>query len=352
MCRRFKPNHVIELELMHERADMTKNSTDKVKLNSKDWATWLGASLVVLCIWLVSWYLIDNNIKSTTPDQTIEVARGVFGDKFGAVNALFSGLAFAGIIFTIFLQRRELALQRLDIEEQNDTLRQQRFENSFFHLLSLHGSIVDNLEITSFRSRQAFTYFIDLLKSSSTEFAVFQPLSRLTLAQIHELRGSGVLTHEMRARLDSSEISTIESTLEKGAGVVGKYLEGDHKFHQDLLDKGYLIAHEKSKDGLSHYFRNLYHIFRFIEDSKLIDTEEKKKYARITRAQLSDQELVAVLYNCLALARDKNDHQMEFGFPKMTRLVKDYDILQNLNSHSLIHPIHLTLLQSLDLEAK
>lgn len=42
---------------------------------------------------------------------------GVFGDSFGAINALFSGLAFAGIIYTILLQRKELALQRLELIE-------------------------------------------------------------------------------------------------------------------------------------------------------------------------------------------------------------------------------------------
>jgi hypothetical protein len=42
--------------------------------------------------------------------------RGQFGDMFGAVNALFSGLAFAGIIYTIYLQRNELQLQRAELE--------------------------------------------------------------------------------------------------------------------------------------------------------------------------------------------------------------------------------------------
>lgn len=37
-------------------------------------------------------------------------ARGLFGDMFGAVNALFSGLAFAGIVFTMFQQRSQNAL--------------------------------------------------------------------------------------------------------------------------------------------------------------------------------------------------------------------------------------------------
>ena len=35
--------------------------------------------------------------------------RGLFGDMFGAVNALFSGLAFAGIVYTIHMQRIESA---------------------------------------------------------------------------------------------------------------------------------------------------------------------------------------------------------------------------------------------------
>jgi len=41
--------------------------------------------------------------------------RGTFGDMFGAVNALFSGLAFAGVIYAIFLQRKELELQREEL---------------------------------------------------------------------------------------------------------------------------------------------------------------------------------------------------------------------------------------------
>ncbi len=41
--------------------------------------------------------------------------RGQFGDVFGAVNALFSGLAFAGVIFAILLQREDLELQREEL---------------------------------------------------------------------------------------------------------------------------------------------------------------------------------------------------------------------------------------------
>lgn len=54
--------------------------------------------------------------------------RGQFGDLFGAVNALFSGLAFAGLIFTIHLQRRELALQREELRLQREEMAKSREE--------------------------------------------------------------------------------------------------------------------------------------------------------------------------------------------------------------------------------
>ena len=42
--------------------------------------------------------------------------RGTFGDLFGAVNALFSGLAFAALIYTIILQREEISQNREEIK--------------------------------------------------------------------------------------------------------------------------------------------------------------------------------------------------------------------------------------------
>ena len=64
--------------------------------------------VLVLVIWILSTILILFGIDNW-PD------RGTFGDLFGAVNALFSGLAFAGLIYTIVLQKRDLELQRNEI---------------------------------------------------------------------------------------------------------------------------------------------------------------------------------------------------------------------------------------------
>ncbi len=53
---------------------------------------------------------------------------GTFGDQFGAVNALFSGLAFVGVIYAILLQSTQLKLQRKELELQREELRLQREE--------------------------------------------------------------------------------------------------------------------------------------------------------------------------------------------------------------------------------
>jgi len=47
---------------------------------------------------------------------------GGFGDIFGSINALFAGLAFFGIIYTILLQRDELKLQREELKQNTKEL--------------------------------------------------------------------------------------------------------------------------------------------------------------------------------------------------------------------------------------
>lgn len=41
--------------------------------------------------------------------------RGQFGDLFGGLNAIFSGLAFAGLLLALYMQRKELSLQRQEL---------------------------------------------------------------------------------------------------------------------------------------------------------------------------------------------------------------------------------------------
>lgn len=85
--------------------------------------------------------------------------RGTFGDMFGAVNALFTGLAFAGILMTIMLQMKELRLQRLELRDtrvelkgqkeqlalQALTLQRQAADTNYFRMLEIFRQTAQNI---------------------------------------------------------------------------------------------------------------------------------------------------------------------------------------------------------------
>jgi uncharacterized membrane protein len=50
---------------------------------------------------------------------------GTYGDTFGSINALFSALAFALLIYTSLMQKEELELQRLELQRANDIHKEQ-----------------------------------------------------------------------------------------------------------------------------------------------------------------------------------------------------------------------------------
>ncbi|MFP3595074.1 hypothetical protein SB689_24320, partial [Chryseobacterium sp. SIMBA_038] len=59
--------------------------------------------------------------------------QGLFGDMFGASNAVFTGLSFVGVIIAILLQRQDLKETKEEVVNQNKTLMMQRFETIFFN---------------------------------------------------------------------------------------------------------------------------------------------------------------------------------------------------------------------------
>ena len=117
--------------------------SEKEKDNDNSIIKWsILITILIIGLWIATYFLLKDQEK-----------RGTLGDMFGVTNALFSGLALGGIIFTILLQKKELGYQRDELREtrkefviQNKTLKNQRFENTFFNLLSIHNSIVNSID--------------------------------------------------------------------------------------------------------------------------------------------------------------------------------------------------------------
>jgi hypothetical protein len=112
-------------------------------------------------------------IYLTWPISEYSVAKaGVFGDSFGIVTSLFSGLAFGGIIITILLQRQELS-------ESREIFKLQRFEGSFYRLLSFYRKNLEDIKISdhqtgvSYNGLDALSFVCKRLSQTMQKYSRF-----------------------------------------------------------------------------------------------------------------------------------------------------------------------------------
>ena len=267
---------------------MSKISDDSRKIR------WLPYLIGVIVLWVAN--TIFAIYYFPKPEQI-----GQFGDMFGAVNALFAGLAFAGVIFAIILQKKELELQRQELKEtrdeirgqkeqlqaQDQTLKKQNFENSFFQLLSFHNEIVNSLEIPSWGGRgnkiggrMCFHFFLQALKDNYGS---------------RNLKTS----EQMKNRINV--------------------------LYEEFLSRDY--------SSIGYYFRHLYNTVKFVDQHKSIkEFEDKKTYTNLIRAQLSSNELGLLFYNCLS---DRG--------AKFKCLVEKYALLEDMEFERLLEPKHRSL---------
>lgn len=88
--------------------------------------------LILLSLVIILLFTINGFILYDIPN------RGTYGDMFGGVNALFSGLAFVGIVYTFLLQRR-------DLNNSKEDFKIHQFENNLNSLINSHLKIVEQL---------------------------------------------------------------------------------------------------------------------------------------------------------------------------------------------------------------
>lgn len=132
-----------------------------------------NSAIVVVGIFLAYAVLI---LWLTWPVTTFSIDKaGTFGDSFGIVTSLFTGLGFAGLLTTIFLQREDLKLGRIELQETRDEIRlqsetfyRQRFEDAFYRILSLYR---ENLkEVAVRKDSELRLYGIEALAHLTTKF--------------------------------------------------------------------------------------------------------------------------------------------------------------------------------------
>lgn len=259
--------------------------------------SWLLIGGVVCAVLLYAGVLL----VLTWPISELSIsASGVFGDSFGVLTSLFSGLAFAGLIITILMQRDELALQRQELnltreelsgqkeemKAQNETLKVQRFENTFFKMLEFLEGCRHDVFYQGFQGRSKEGR--DAIKAMYDDFT------------------EGFLCYWVQ----DSILNQIRVFKEECKNVEGVSVE-------------YSNFYVNYGDELGQYYRTLYNLLKLVDRADFID--DKTVYTNLVRSQLSRYELLLLFYNCISA----------FGVEKMAPLIKKYRVLKHLESNLL-----------------
>lgn len=223
---------------------------------------WAIGTIIVISLWAGSYLFI-----SFAFPRLGWAEKGQIGDTFGAINALFSGLAFVAVAVTIYFQSKTLHESKRDLDLHH-------FENKFFQLIRVHNDILDGIE-SSVASRQG----IAVSKGRRNFVTMYQEFRRLFEA---------------------------------------KHKRTPNKSTTEIIEATYPVFFERYQHDLGHYFRNLYSIVAFIHSSKL-PYMTRMSYMKLLRAQLSSHELLLLFYNCLSI-----------GARRFKPLVEEYALLEHV----------------------
>lgn len=238
-------------------------------------------------MWFGSWMLVIRKLPGWQE-------RGAFGDMFGAVGSLFSGLAFIGLIVTIYLQleqlkdtRKELKSQREEMIAQTETLRKQRFEDTFFQLLKLQSDIVASMDIDvrtgiTRRGRDCFVVMYNELYQTFRQMGTSQKLE--------------------------NEIVLINLVFQE--------------------------FYRKRQADLAHYFNHLRSIVEFVHSSERPD---RNFYINLVRSELSTHEQLLLFYYGLSTSPSGS----------FKPLIEEYDILRSMPQNNLMATQHVAFYESL-----
>ena len=199
--------------------------------------------------------------------------QGAVTSLWSLAALLFIYVAYLGQKQQFFQQDVQLAYQREQFAIQQDSITSQNFESSFFQLLTLHHEIVSQV----------------LVKDSGIEYrgeGCFEQLHRILMRDY------------MGGHLTNLQLATREQVAEV-----------------------YLHFYEHYRGPLGHYFRTLYHIFKFVHGGNIA---EKKRYSSLARAQLSQYELALLCYHGITPIPPETTNNFK-------KLIVEFELLDNLD---------------------
>ncbi len=122
-------------------SDLRKDPDVPIKLKHLIWIL-LTSPFIIIAIFVLEHHILPLFIKFGYPKDITE-----FHGQFILVSALFTGMAFIGLIFTLLLQQTECR----QLAFQQDMLNRQMFQNSFYNQLHHVHGLINSTWVTFFR---------------------------------------------------------------------------------------------------------------------------------------------------------------------------------------------------------
>ena len=215
-------------------------------------------------------------IGPASPASDVMQYYGLLGDYVGGFWGTAVGLLTAlGVFVTVWYTRR--------IDYKSKTYQ------VFVEMLRTHEEIVSTLEIKDLKGREAVSLVLSefyaiyrVVAETANAGAGWSLQQRIDIAYTYTFFGAQFQTMKILSAFDQAYIKLV------GDGVSRLRQENES-------DKRAFKGHQ---NRLSHYFRNLFSAYAFIEESDLSHTE-KQSLGKVLKSKLSNYEQALLAINCI-----------------------------------------------------
>jgi hypothetical protein len=127
---------------------------------------------------------------------------GTFGDTYGALNAIFSGITVAGLIITILMQRNELGNQKKEMQDTRREFSINRITGVIYNQLERYERAVENLIIIN--NNEEFKGYDAMFFLDSQKQTVFHGLGTTEEEILQETRAKNVIAMKLYVSNDKA----------------------------------------------------------------------------------------------------------------------------------------------------
>jgi hypothetical protein len=304
---------------------MSKVNKDKKRRN-RALIVFLLAIIIITAVWVVyAKYMLHN--CAGLPNEMVK--SGAFGDLYGALGALFTGWAFAGVIATMYYQRKNLEAQRESFETECSISKKRDFEYLYFLLLDRQIKVRDRFYFKFLEKK----YVGEKEYVEEKKYEGLSAMNRAYNVFCDYVAKMKKYDNEDNATAKRKYIDYIETSLgfseneyeqKKGIALPTKKISSLEDYYE------YFMA-IFSCTSIKSYVADLIQICEYVECSDAFDEEKRNFYIRFLGNQLTRIECCVLLFYAFALEKEGEKEGDKIENKRLINYLKEYSLLEQLD---------------------